>query len=153
MGNSRRDSASRRQCRRGGITMSSFKHVALLLALSLFTGASFAQAYPAKPVRLISYSGAAIETLMRLIGHDMQATWGQPLVIENRPGASGVIAGEACAKAPADGYTLCMVDRSFMVLPLTIAKLPFDVNRDFAPVTNVVYQVLALAVNPAVGAS
>ena len=133
--------------------MPAIRRLALLLALLAFTSGVQAQAYPAKPVRLISYSGAAVEALMRLIGHDMQANWGQPLVIENRPGANGIIAGEACARAAADGYTLCMVDRSFLVLPLTVAKLPFDVNKDFAPVTNVVYQVLALAVNPAVRAS
>ena len=125
--------------------------VAIVCALSL--GAPFAQSYPTKPIRLLSYSGAAVEALMRLIGHDMQANMGQPLVIENRSGANGIIAGEACARAPADGYTLCMVDRSFVILPLTVAKLPFDVNRDFAPVTNVVYTVLALAAHPSVGAT
>ena len=133
--------------------MPAVRRITLIAALLIFTGAAHAQGYPAKPVRLITYSGAAVEALMRLIGHDMQANWGQPLVIENRPGANGIIAGEACARASADGYTLCMVDRSFLVLPLTVAKLPFDVNRDFAPVTNVVYTVLALAVNPSVGAN
>src|SRR4051794_31881720 len=100
----------------GGIIVPAIR-IALLYVLVTFTGFASAQPYPAKPVRLISYSGAAIEALMRVIGHDMQGNWGQPLVIENRPGANGVIAGEACAKAAPDGYTLCMVDRSFMVLP------------------------------------
>jgi tripartite-type tricarboxylate transporter receptor subunit TctC len=125
----------------------------MAFACALSLGNAIAQSYPSKPIRLLSYSGAAVEALMRLIGHDMQANMGQPLVIENRSGANGIIAGEACARAPADGYTLCMVDRSFVILPLTVAKLPFDVNRDFAPVTNVVYTVLALAAYPSVGAT
>ena len=127
--------------------------VLMAFACALSLGNAIAQSYPSKPIRLLSYSGAAVEALMRLIGHDMQANMGQPLVIENRSGANGIIAGEACARAPADGYTLCMVDRSFVILPLTVAKLPFDVNRDFAPVTNVVYTVLALAAYPSVGAT
>ena len=113
----------------------------------------FAQSYPSKPVRLLSYSGAAIETLMRVIGREMQNGWGQPLIIENRPGANGIIAGEACAHAPADGHTLCMVDRTFLSLPQTADQVPFDVYKDFAPVTNIVYPVLALAVHPSAGAN
>src|SRR3954470_16929859 len=116
--------------------MPMLKRLSLFLFLGAFAGATFAQSYPAKPVRLLAYSGGAIEGLMRFIGRDLQASWGQPLVIDNRPGANGMIAGDACAKAPPDGYTLCMVAPSFLVLPLTNASVPFDISKDFAPVTN-----------------
>ena len=111
------------------------------LAIAMAQSA-LAQTFPVKPIRLISGSGAAVEALMRQIGQEMQGGMGQPLVIENRPGGNGIIAGEACARATPDGYTLCMVDRTFPVLPLLASRLPFDVNKDFDPVTNVVFAVL-----------
>jgi tripartite-type tricarboxylate transporter receptor subunit TctC len=112
------------------------------------TSAAVAQSYPVKPVRLLSGSGGAVEGVIRQLTQEMAASFGQPIVIENRPGGAGIVAGDACAKSAPDGYTLCFVDRTFMVLPLLTSKLPFDVERDFEPVTNVVYAVLALVVNP-----
>ncbi len=123
----------------------------LAAALAFVSASVFAQ-YPAKPIRLISGSGAAVEVLMRQIGQEMQSNLGQPLVIEARPGGTGIIAGEACAKSPPDGYTLCLVDRTFPMLPLLMSKVPFDVQKDFDPVTNVVFVVLALVVHPSVPA-
>ena len=126
---------------------------ALALTFSCLSGHVLAQGFPAKPIRLLAYSGGAVEALMRQVGQEMQANWGQPLVWDNRPGANGMIAGEACARANADGYTLCMVAPSFLVLPLTNVRVPFDLGKDFAPVTNVVYTVLGLAVHPSLGAN
>ncbi|MFM9966930.1 MAG: Bug family tripartite tricarboxylate transporter substrate binding protein [Burkholderiales bacterium] len=122
--------------------------IAALLCTALAVPTAFAQSYPVKPVRLISGSGAAVEGLIRQVTQEMYAGFGQPIVIENRPGGAGIVGGDACAKSAPDGYTLCMVDRTFMVLPLLTSKLPFDVAKDFEPVTNVVYAVLALVVNP-----
>lgn len=130
------------------------------IALFLITAAGVcppagAQPYPSKPIRLIMPfpAGAPVDTLTRQIGHEMAGNWGQALVIENRPGANGILSADACAKAPADGYTLCLVDRTTPLLPYLYRKLPFDVAKDFDPVTNMVFTVLALAVHPSIGVS
>ncbi len=125
-----------------------------LAALALGSPLQFAhaQGYPSTPIRLLPGSGVAVEVLMRQIGQEMQAGLGQPLVIEARPGGTGIIAGEACAKSAPDGYTLCLVDRTFPMLPLLMSHVPFDVSKDFDPVTNVVFTVLALVVHPSVPA-
>jgi len=129
---------------------------ALLLALFLFDAApAFAQQYPAKPVRiLLSFPpGAVVDTVTRQITQEMSKSWGQPVIIDNRPGANGILSADACAKAAPDGYTLCLVDRTIPLLPSLYRKLPFDVERDFFPVTNVMYTVLALVAHPSVGAT
>ncbi len=130
--------------------------IALLIAgaASAF-GAQAQTGWPSKPVRLLSLypPGAIVDTLTRQIGQEMTRAWGQPLVIDNRPGANGILATEACSKAAADGYTLCLFDRTIPLLPYLYRTLPFDVDKHFVPVTNLVYTVLALVVHPSVGAS
>jgi tripartite-type tricarboxylate transporter receptor subunit TctC len=129
----------------------------LLLAATLLAVVSGAQAqgYPSKPIRLISQfpAGGPVDTLTRQIGAEVTKDWNQPFVIENRPGANGIIPLDACAKSPADGYTVCLVDRSMQMLPYLVAKLPFDLERDYAPVTNMFYTVLALVAHPSTGAT
>ncbi len=123
-------------------------------AALLAAGCAVAQTYPAKPLHLISPypPGAIVDTLTRQIGQEMTKTWGQPVVTDNRPGANGILTADACAKAQPDGYTVCLFDRTIPLLPYLYRKLPFDAERDFVPVTNLVYTVLALVVNPSVGA-
>ena len=97
--------------------------------------------YPAKPIRLIVQftPGTSTDIIGRLIGQKLGDAWGQPVVVENRPGAGAIIGTEAAAKAPADGYTLVMaVSSAFGINPGLVPNLPYDVMRDFALITNVV---------------
>jgi tripartite-type tricarboxylate transporter receptor subunit TctC len=132
------------------------KMQALLLAASMLVSPlAAAQAWPSKPLRLITPypAGSGTDTLLRAMGNEMNKTWGQSVVVDNRPGASTMIAAETCAKAPADGYTFCMLDRSLSTLPHLYRKLPFDPDRDFTPITLLANLIAALAVSPNVPAN
>lgn len=97
---------------------------------------AWAQAYPAKPLRLIvGFSpGGAADTTARLVGQKLAADLGQPVVIENRSGAGGLLANRVVAGSPPDGYTLVMVSSAAAILPALRADLKYDVERDLAPV-------------------
>lgn len=100
-----------------------------------------AQAFPSKPVRVIVQypAGGALDTLVRKISQLAAVPLGQQLVMENRPGASGLIAFEACAKAAPDGYTMCLGTGEGMSFnPALFPKLPYDPAKDFAGVVNLV---------------
>ncbi len=117
----------------------------LLAALALVAAVdAWAQAYPSRPVRIVVPfpAGGTTDILARLIGQELQKTWGQPVVIENRGGAGGNIGSEVVAKSPPDGYTLLMgtVGTLSINLPLFAQnnnKLPYHPLNDFAPITNV----------------
>jgi tripartite-type tricarboxylate transporter receptor subunit TctC len=100
------------------------------------------QAYPSRPVHLIvPYpAGGVVDGLMRGIAQPVSETLGQPVVVENRPGANTIIALEACAKAAPDGYTICSSSSDGMSFnPWLYPKLPYDPERDFAPITQLVW--------------
>ena len=121
----------------------------LLLAL-LFAGHAFAQSYPAKPVRLVV--GAA-DFVARTLQEPMQRALGQPIVIDNRPGAGSSIAAEHVAKSPPDGYTVLIASpSSILVNPLLNPQIGYNALRDLAPVTKVSSSPLVVAVNAGVGA-
>lgn len=104
----------------------------------LFISTGFAQSYPNKPLQLIVPfpAGGAIDVLARNVAQKASQSLGQPLVIQNKPGASGLIAFEACAKSPADGYHLCLVTSDGMSFnPYMFSKLPYDPIADFVPVS------------------
>lgn len=113
-------------------------HGAAALALAIAAPA-FAQTsgYPDKPIRIVvPYPpGGFNDTLARTVGAKLQAAWGQTVVIDNKPGGATVIGLDAAAKAPADGYTLVILPFSFAVNPYIFAKLPYDSQKDFAPIT------------------
>jgi len=125
----------------------------LLFLGLLLAGQALAQ-YPTKPVRLVvgfAPSGAA-DFVARTLQEPMQRALGQPLVIDNRPGAGSSIAAEHVAKSPADGYTLLIASpSSILVNPLISPRAGFDPVRDLAPVTKVTSSPLVVAVNPSLG--
>src|SRR3954468_11423682 len=119
----------------------------------LIAGAAAAQDYPSRPIRIIvpSTAGGSVDTLSRTVGTHLGQRWGQQVVVDNRSGAGGVIAGEITAKAPADGYTLIMATIAAMATNVSLTrKLPYDPVRDFAPITLVAAQQIVLLLNPAV---
>jgi tripartite-type tricarboxylate transporter receptor subunit TctC len=128
---------------------------AALVGSLLVGAAALAQDYPAKPLRFIVPfpPGGGNDTVARAIAQQMAPALGQPVVIDNRPGAGGSVGAELAAKAPADGYTLFLAGvGSHVVNPNLHAKLEYDPVRDFAPITLVASAPSVLVVNPGVPA-
>lgn len=124
--------------------------IAVLVLLALASTAD-AQNWPAKPIRIISpYPPAgANDLLARIIAPKLSEQLGQPVVVENRAGATGNIGAELVAKAPADGYTLLMGQAGNLTINISLmAKMPFDPVRDFSPVTMVASTPNVLVVHP-----
>ena len=122
-------------------------HSPVLIAQAQSTGAS--QTYPTKPIRWVIDGGAGglSDSIARTIGQSVTDTWGQPIVYDPRPGASGTIAYRLGAKAPADGYTLLSVSAPFSIVVSTYSKLPYDTHKDFAPVALTAMYSLVLVTN------
>ena len=124
--------------------------IAALVLMALASTAD-AQSWPAKPIRIISpYPPAgANDLLARIIAPKLSEQLGQPVVVENRAGATGNIGAELVAKAPADGYTLLMGQAGNLTINISLmAKIPFDPVRDFSPVTMVASTPTVLVVHP-----
>jgi tripartite-type tricarboxylate transporter receptor subunit TctC len=116
---------------------------------------AMAQSFPARPVKLIvpSAPGDGSDIMARVIAQKLQERWGQPVTVENRPGAGGVVGTEAAAKAPGDGYTVIVGNAgSHAINQALYPKLPYDVTQDFAPVTMLASAPNAFVVNPAIPA-
>ena len=125
----------------------------LSLFCVLLAGAAVAQNYPAKSVRMVVpfAAGAGSNDIMaRLIAQKLTDALGQQFVVDNRPGASGIIGMEIVAKAPPDGYTVLMMSLTFSVNPSLFSKLPYDTVKDFVPVTMVASAPLMLVVHPSI---
>lgn len=124
-------------------------HAGAALALAMAAPA-FAQAtnYPDKPIKIIvPYPpGGFNDTLARTLGAKLQSAWGQTVVVDNKPGGATVIGLDAAAKSPADGYTLVILPFSFAVNPAIFAKLPYDSQKDFTPITLAATQANLLVV-------
>lgn len=122
-----------------------------LAALLAWPVAALAQAqtYPAKPIRVIASSaaGGISDIFMRTLGEELYKRWGQPVIIENRPGGNFNIGSRACAEAPPDGYTICIMSNEAVTYNLYLYKLPFDLEKGVAPVTNLFFITQALVVN------
>jgi tripartite-type tricarboxylate transporter receptor subunit TctC len=130
-------------------------HVVSILVLSFAAHAVLAQAYPSKPIRMVVpfAAGAGSNDIMaRLTAQKLSESFGQQVVVDNRPGASGIIGCDIVAKAQPDGYTVLMMSLTFAVNPSLFRKLPFDSGKDFAPVTMVASAPLMLVVHPSVPA-
>ena len=113
-----------------------------------------AQSYPDRPIRMIVSiaAGSVTDVIMRKAAAELAPRLGQQLIIENRGGASGIVAAQACAQAAPDGYTLCVIYHSTMSYnPLLFDKLPYDPDRDLVPVTRLFFLNEGLFVSSALG--
>ena len=128
-----------------------------LIAFLLLTIISLpGNAFPTKPVRIIvAYpAGGGIDVMARQIGEKLSAAWGQPVIVENKPGANTIVATDAAAKAAPDGHTILMTtDATFSINPHLYRKLPYDAERDFIPVTMLVLLQQMLVAHPSVQAN
>jgi tripartite-type tricarboxylate transporter receptor subunit TctC len=127
---------------------------ALALLVASATGLS-ADTYPSRPVRLIVpfAAGGLNDVVARLVAPYLERALGQPFIVDNRPAASGIVGTDATAKAPPDGYTLLMVASSFTVIPATRPSVPYDSERDLAPIIMVAKNSMLFLVNPKVPAN
>jgi tripartite-type tricarboxylate transporter receptor subunit TctC len=123
----------------------------LLAAVALFVSASApAQQYPSGPMRIVVpfTAGGGTDILARLIAQKLNESWGQPVVVENRPGASGTVGTAFVAKSPPDGHTLLIVPAGYAGNPGLYKRLPYDHTRDLAPVSWLASGPLTLVVHP-----
>src|SRR5215468_4220962 len=95
--------------------------------------------FPTKPIRVIVPwpAGGSTDTISRIVGQRLTAIAGQQVVIDNRPGVAGTIGADIAARANPDGYTITIIEASHVIMPATTARLPYDLARDFAPLTQV----------------
>src|SRR5688572_6501935 len=124
--------------------------LSILVSLCCFT----AHAWPTKPVRIVvAYPpGGGIDVLARQLADKLTPAWGQPVVVENRPGANTIVAADAVAKS--DNHTILMTtDATFSINPHLYAKLPYDAQRDFIPVTMLVLLHQLLVAHPSLPAN
>jgi tripartite-type tricarboxylate transporter receptor subunit TctC len=124
-------------------------------ALAAASTLAAAQAWPAKPVKfIVPYPpGGTSDILARAVGQKLQEKWGQAVVVENKPGATGNIGADFVAKSPGDGYTMLVADiGSLAIAPSVVQSLPFEPVKDFAPVVMIAYSPHLLVVHPSVPA-
>jgi tripartite-type tricarboxylate transporter receptor subunit TctC len=126
------------------------KHVGWVLLL--VAASAFGQAYPNRAVRVVVPAATGgPDIVARVVAAQLQAQLGQPFVVENRPGANGIVGADIVAKSAPDGYTLMVYSSGFVINPFVHKKLPYDTEKDFTPVTNLVSNGgLFLAVHPSV---
>jgi len=125
--------------------------VAATLAIAASCLPAYAQKYPSRPIRIVvpQAVGGGLDVVVRLVAQDLSSKWGQQIVVENRPGANGIIGLEAVAKSKPDGYTLLGGFTSpLTVNPHVYKALPYETFRDFAPITQLVTNTLVFVVNP-----
>jgi tripartite-type tricarboxylate transporter receptor subunit TctC len=132
-----------------------FAVAAAFAAFALHAGDAPAQTYPSKPIRIVVpfVAGGAVDTLARMLGAKVSDALAQPVIIENRPGAGGNIAADAVAKSPPDGYTILQNTNGQAISPAIYRSLPFDVVKDFIPVTQLVASQLVLVASPKLSAT
>jgi tripartite-type tricarboxylate transporter receptor subunit TctC len=136
--------------------LSAFSVLSVTLLLTFASPAADAQAYPSKPIRfVVPYPpGGPLDTVARLLGAKVGESVGQPVVVDNKPGAGGNIGADIVAKSPADGYTILMgAVATHAINPTLYKSIPYDPIKDFAPITQVASTPNVLVVNPSVPAN
>ena len=126
--------------------------VALALALPACAALAAEPGYPTRPIRLIvaQAAGSGPDIIARVIGQKLAESWGQQVIVDNRPGANGIIGLEAAAKSKPDGYTITLAVPSALTMnPYVYKSLPYDTFRDFVPITQTATNTFGLFVNPA----
>jgi tripartite-type tricarboxylate transporter receptor subunit TctC len=118
----------------------------LAVLLAAGSGLATAQAFPSKPVRIVVpfAAGGSVDVLGRLIAGKMTDTIGQPVLVDNRPGAGAFIGTDHVAKSAPDGHTMLLIPNAIAIMPALYRKLPFDAARDFAPVTQLIATELVM---------
>ena len=113
----------------------------LALSFAVFSGPALAQSYPTKPIRVMIGSGAGglADVTTRLVGQKLTERLGQPVVVENRPSAGGILATQAVATAAPDGHTLMVMVTGNAASKSLLKSLPYDLEKDFAPITSVAF--------------
>jgi tripartite-type tricarboxylate transporter receptor subunit TctC len=126
----------------------SLRRTMLLLAMTATT--AFAQSFPSKVVKFIVpfAPGGQSDAVARIVGQKLAERWGQPVVVENKPGAATTIGADLVAKSPADGYTILLAPAPFVITQYAYPKLPYDSRKDFVPVSLLVTNPLVITVNP-----
>ena len=125
----------------------------LMIASAFMPQAGRAQGYPSKPIRIVvPGTGGGGDFAARLIGQGLSPTLGQPIVIENRPGASAIIGADALAKATPDGHTIGMLGNNHTILEALGRKTPYDLYKDFAPLMRIAVLDNVIVVHPSVPA-
>src|SRR5215470_7692027 len=143
--------ARRRFCPRGKRGVRTFAHPTLVAA-ALACAPALADDYPSRPIRAITATsaGGTSDIFMRLIGERIQKDWGQPIILENRPGGNMMIGGRACADAPNDGYTICILPiETLSYAPFLYRNVPYDPQKDFVPITNPFFNAQVLVARAA----
>ena len=126
----------------------------VMVAVTVTVGAAVAQDFPARAVRFMVpfAAGGGVDVIARLLAPPMNRSLGQPVVVENRPGANTVLGAELVMRAPADGHTVFMIAPSFTINPLVRSDMPYDTLKDFSGVTRLASTPFAFAVHPSVPA-
>jgi tripartite-type tricarboxylate transporter receptor subunit TctC len=134
---------------------SAVRRAVMVACLSAVASSATGQpAYPSKPIRIISPNtpGGGTSIFARLIGQKLTESWGQAVIVENRPGGNGIVGGQFVARAPADGYTLMSVTSAHVTIPLLIPP-PYDPIKDFSAVSTLASYELILVVHPSIPAN
>src|SRR3954464_3495208 len=127
----------------------------LMLTLLCAAAASRAQEYPTRPIRLILgfAPGGSTDLVARVVGQKLAETWGQQVVVDNRPGANGMIGADLVAKANPDGYSVLLSSIGPMAINASLYKMPYDIVNDFAPITYTGNVTNLLVVHPGIAAA
>ena len=129
--------------------------ILVALATAFFATAAAADDYPNRPIRVFTTSsaGGLSDIFMRVLNDALRDRLGQPLIIENKPGASGNIAARNCAESAPDGYTICIINADTMVYnQFLFKKLPFDPEKGLTPIVNLFHLIQVLVINSQLGA-
>lgn len=131
------------------------RNLAAVAILASLCATAFAQDFPARPIRMILgfAPGGSTDLVARVVAQKMSESWGQQVVVDNRPGANGMIGADLVAKANADGYSLLLSSIGPMAINASLYKMPYDIVADFAPITYTGNVTNLLVVHPSVAAT